>query len=81
MSRPDALVDADWVQEHLGDPSVVLAEVDEDTTAYDKGHINGAIKLDWKKDLQNPVKRDFPGQGSVPRTPGSSCTSCSASRT
>ena len=62
MSRSDVLVDADWVQEHLGDPSVMLVEVDEDTTAYDKGHIDGAIKLDWKKDLQDPVKRDFLGQ-------------------
>jgi 3-mercaptopyruvate sulfurtransferase SseA len=33
--------------------------VDEDTTAYDKGHIKGAVKIDWKKDLQDPVKRDF----------------------
>jgi len=59
MSRSDVLVDADWVQAHLDDPGVVLVEVDEDTTAYDKGHINGAVKLDWKKDLQDPVKRDF----------------------
>ena len=62
MSRSDVLVDADWVQEHLGDPGVVLVEVDEDTTAYDKGHIDGAVKLDWKKDLQDPVKRDFLGR-------------------
>jgi thiosulfate/3-mercaptopyruvate sulfurtransferase len=59
MSRSDVLVDADWVQAHLDDPGVVLVEVDEDTTAYHKGHINGAVKLDWKKDLQDPVKRDF----------------------
>ena len=59
MSRADVLVDAGWVQAHLADPGVVLVEVDEDTTAYDKGHIQGAVKLDWKKDLQDPVKRDF----------------------
>jgi len=59
MSRSDVLVDADWVQAHLGDPGVVLVEVDEDTTAYDKGHIANAVKLDWKKDLQDPVRRDF----------------------
>jgi thiosulfate/3-mercaptopyruvate sulfurtransferase len=62
MSRSDVLVDADWVQDHLGDPGVVLVEVDEDTTAYDKGHIDGAVKLDWKTDLQDPVKRDFLGR-------------------
>ena len=59
MSRADVLVDADWVQAHSGDDDVVLVEVDEDTAAYDKGHINGAVKIDWKKDLQDPVKRDF----------------------
>ncbi len=59
MSRADVLVDADWVEANLDDPKVVLVEVDEDTTAYDKGHIRNAVKIDWKKDLQDPVRRDF----------------------
>ncbi|HYP44899.1 MAG TPA: sulfurtransferase [Propionibacteriaceae bacterium] len=59
MSRQQALVDADWVAEHSTDGNVVLVEVDEDTTAYDGGHIAGAIKLDWKTDLQDQVRRDF----------------------
>jgi thiosulfate/3-mercaptopyruvate sulfurtransferase len=59
MSRSDVLVDADWVEAHLGDPGVVIVEVDEDTSAYDKGHIANAVKVDWKKDLQDPVRRDF----------------------
>jgi thiosulfate/3-mercaptopyruvate sulfurtransferase len=59
MSRQETLVDADWVEEHRNDPNVVLVEVDEDTSAYDGGHIAGAIKLDWKADLQDPVRRDF----------------------
>ena len=59
MSRSDVLVDADWVQAHLGDSGLVLVEVDEDTSAYAKGHIKGAVKIDWKKDLQDPVRRDF----------------------
>jgi thiosulfate/3-mercaptopyruvate sulfurtransferase len=59
MSRSDVLVDADWVEAHGGDPGVVLVEVDEDTSAYDKGHIRHAVKIDWKKDLQDPVRRDF----------------------
>jgi thiosulfate/3-mercaptopyruvate sulfurtransferase len=62
MSRSDVLVDADWVQAHLGDPGLVLVEVDEDTSAYDKGHIKGAVKIDWKQDLQDPVRRDFVDQ-------------------
>ena len=59
MSRSDVLVDAAWVESHKGDPHVVLVEVDEDTSAYDKGHIRNAIKLDWKNDLQDHVRRDF----------------------
>ena len=59
MSRQEVLVDADWVAEHGSDPGVVLVEVDEDTTAYDGGHIAGAVKIDWKTDLQDPVRRDF----------------------
>ena len=59
MSRENALVDVDWVEEHLDDSNVVLIEVDEDTTAYDKGHIRTAIKLDWTTDLQDQVRRDF----------------------
>src|SRR5687767_6696937 len=59
MSRENSLVSAQWVEDHLDDPQVVLVEVDEDTTAYDKGHIRGAIKLDWTTDLQDQVRRDF----------------------
>jgi thiosulfate/3-mercaptopyruvate sulfurtransferase len=59
MSRESALVTADWVQEHLEDPKVVLVEVDEDTSSYDKGHIAGAIQLDWTTELQDQVRRDF----------------------
>jgi len=59
MSRSDVLVDADWVEAHLDDPKVVLVEVDEDTTAYEKNHIRGAVRIDWKKDLQDQVRRDF----------------------
>lgn len=57
MSRAEALVSADWVEQNKDD--IVLVEVDEDVSAYDAGHIAGAIKLDWKQDLQDPVRRDF----------------------
>src|ERR1700742_3321735 len=59
MSRADALVSADWAEENLNTPGTVFVEVDEDTSAYDGGHIAGAIKLDWKTDLQDPIRRDF----------------------
>jgi thiosulfate/3-mercaptopyruvate sulfurtransferase len=58
-TRDQVLVDADWVEAHLDDPAVVLVEVDEDTSAYDKNHIRGAVRLDWKQDLQDQVRRDF----------------------
>src|SRR6201747_1671811 len=62
MSRADVLVDANWAEAHLDDPEVVFVEVDEDVSAYDKNHIPGAVRLDWKSELQDPVKRDFVDQ-------------------
>src|SRR3954447_12004156 len=62
MSRDTALVSADWAEKNLETPGVVFVEVDEDTTAYDGGHIPGAVKIDWKQDLQDPVRRDFINQ-------------------
>jgi thiosulfate/3-mercaptopyruvate sulfurtransferase len=59
MSRENVLVSAAWAEENLNTPGVVFVEVDEDTSAYDAGHIPGAVKIDWKKDLQDPVRRDF----------------------
>jgi thiosulfate/3-mercaptopyruvate sulfurtransferase len=59
MSRSDVLVDADWLQDHLDDSNIAIVEVDEDTTAYEKNHIKNAIRIDWTKDLQDPVRRDF----------------------
>ncbi|HNP57848.1 MAG TPA: sulfurtransferase [Gordonia sp. (in: high G+C Gram-positive bacteria)] len=59
MARNDVLVSAEWAEQNLDADNVVFVEVDEDTSAYDTGHIPGAVKLDWKKDLQDPVRRDF----------------------
>jgi thiosulfate/3-mercaptopyruvate sulfurtransferase len=59
VSRSDSLVSADWAEEHLNTPGVVLVEVDEDVSAYDGGHIAGAVRLDWKSELQDSVIRDF----------------------
>ncbi|WHT19207.1 sulfurtransferase [Crossiella sp. CA-258035] len=59
MSRENVLVSAAWVEENLDAPGVVFAEVDEDTTAYEGGHIPGAVRIDWKTELQDQVRRDF----------------------
>ena len=57
----DVLVDTQWVQDHLDDDSVRIVEVDENPALYAEAHIPGAIGFDWKKDLQDQVKRDFLG--------------------
>ncbi|MDT5388109.1 MAG: thiosulfate/3-mercaptopyruvate sulfurtransferase [Mycobacterium sp.] len=59
MARSDVLVTAEWAESNLDAPNTVFVEVDEDASAYDGGHIAGAVKLDWRSDLQDPVKRDF----------------------
>jgi thiosulfate/3-mercaptopyruvate sulfurtransferase len=61
-ANPDALVETEWLAEHLDDPKVRVIEVDEDVTAYEKGHIPGAIKWKWFSDLHNPVRRDLVDQ-------------------
>ncbi len=58
-ANADALVETDWVDEHLHDPKVRVIEVDEDTTAYEKGHIRGAVGWNWTTDLHAPVGRDY----------------------
>jgi thiosulfate/3-mercaptopyruvate sulfurtransferase len=62
MSREDVLVTADWAEKNLGTEGVVFLEVDEDTTAYDGGHLPGAVKINWTTELQDPVRRDIPTQ-------------------
>jgi thiosulfate/3-mercaptopyruvate sulfurtransferase len=58
--HPEVLVDTNWVSQHLKDSSIRVAEVDYDpTTNYNLGHIPGAVLLDWRKDLNDPVARDL----------------------
>jgi len=55
----DVLVDTQWVQDHLDDPTIRIVEVDENPDLYAEAHIPGAIGFDWKNDLQDQVMRDF----------------------
>ncbi len=59
MSRQDVLVTADWAESNLGADGIVFLEVDEDTTAYDGGHLPGAVRVNWTTELQDPVRRDI----------------------
>jgi thiosulfate/3-mercaptopyruvate sulfurtransferase len=67
----DVLVDTDWVEQHLGDDSIRIVEVDENPALYADAHIPGAIGFDWKKDLQDQVERDFLGPEDFGRLLGS----------
>ncbi len=58
-AHPEVLVSTEWVDEHKNDPNVKLLEVDVDTSAYDQGHIPGAIGINWKTQLQDQVVRDL----------------------
>ncbi len=58
-ANPNVLVDTEWVAQHGQDDNVRLLEVDVDTTAYDQGHIEGAVGINWQSQLQDGVRRDL----------------------
>src|SRR5437773_10413034 len=57
--HPEVLVTTEWAAEHLNDPKVRFVEVDVDTSAYDQGHIAGAVGWNWQTQLQDNVRRDL----------------------
>ncbi|MGH9350895.1 MAG: sulfurtransferase, partial [Terriglobia bacterium] len=57
--HPEALVNTQWAADHISDPEIRLVEVDVDTTAYDKGHIQNAVGWNWQSQLQDNVRRDI----------------------
>ena len=58
-SNPDALVETDWLEQQGDSADIAILEVDEDTTAYQKGHIPNAISIDWANDLHDVPRREF----------------------
>src|SRR5436189_43188 len=58
-AHPEALVETDWLAQHLKDDGIRIVESNEDILLYDTGHIPGAVHIDWRADLQDPVIRDF----------------------
>ena len=64
-ANPDALVETDWLEANVNDPGIRVIEVDEDTEAYDKGHIEGAVGWNWTTDLHAEVGRDYVGQAGL----------------
>ncbi|MET0303207.1 MAG: sulfurtransferase [Microbacteriaceae bacterium] len=59
FAHPERLVSTEWLAEHLGDEGLVVVESDEDVLLYETGHIEGAVKIDWHTDLNDPVQRDY----------------------
>jgi len=64
-ANPDALVETDWLEGKLDDPGIRVIEVDEDTSAYEKGHIKGAVGWNWSTDLHAPLGRDYVDQAGL----------------
>ncbi|MGW6918504.1 sulfurtransferase [Kitasatospora sp. NPDC054939] len=58
-AHPESLVHTDWLARHLDDGTVRVVEVDEDTSAYEQGHVPGAVGWNWATDLHSPVGRDY----------------------
>lgn len=58
-AHPEVLVSTQWVAEHLNDPTVRIVESNEDILLYYQGHIPGAVQIDWQKDLNDAVRRDY----------------------
>ncbi|MGH2357648.1 MAG: sulfurtransferase, partial [Candidatus Limnocylindria bacterium] len=61
----DALVTVDWARDHLDDPQVRFLEVDVDTSAYDVGHLPGAVGLNWTSQLTDSIRRDLVGRAEL----------------
>ncbi len=58
-ANPDVLVETQWLEDHLDDPGIVIIEVDEDTQAYEKGHIPNALAINWETELHDLPRREF----------------------
>ena len=74
--HPEVLVSTQWAADHLNDPKVRLVEVDVDTTAYDQGHIPGAVGWNWQSQLQDNIRRDLIDKA----TPSKGCWGSPGSR-
>ncbi len=58
-AHPEAVVSTEWLADHLSDPALRIIESNEDILLYDTGHIPNAIHIDWRRDLQDPIIRDY----------------------
>ena len=71
-AHPEVLVTTDWVAHNLNSPNLRLVEVDVDTTAYDQGHIPGAVSWNWQTQLQDNIRRDLIDRSTLEQLLGAS---------
>ena len=71
-AHPEVLVTTQWVADHVNDPKIRLVEVDVDTSAYDQGHIAGAVGWNWQSQLQDNIRRDLIDKATLEKLLGQS---------
>ena len=71
-AHPESLVDTQWVADQGSNPNLRLVEVDVDTSAYEQGHIAGAVGWNWQSQLQQSVRRDVISKEEMERLLGNS---------
>src|SRR5665809_80854 len=86
FANPDVLVSTEWLESNLDSDDIAIVEVDEDTTAYTKGHIPGAIAINWETELHDLPRRELSppsslGSSSATRASAASRRSCSTRAT
>jgi thiosulfate/3-mercaptopyruvate sulfurtransferase len=69
-ANPNVVVETKWAAEHLHDPNIRILEVSVDATAFDQGHIPGAVALNWFRDLEEHPVRDIAGREKIERLLG-----------
>jgi thiosulfate/3-mercaptopyruvate sulfurtransferase len=70
--HPEVLVTTEWAAAHANDPKIRLVEVDVDSSAYDQGHIAGAVGWNWQSQLQDNVRRDLIDKAALEKLLGES---------
>jgi thiosulfate/3-mercaptopyruvate sulfurtransferase len=71
-AHPEVLVSTEWAADHLNDSKIRLIEVDVDTSAYDQGHIAGAVGWNWQSQLQDNIRRDLIDKAALEKLLGAS---------
>jgi thiosulfate/3-mercaptopyruvate sulfurtransferase len=70
--HPEVLVTTEWAAAHANDPKIRLVEVDVDSSAYDQGHLAGAVGWNWQSQLQDNVRRDLIDKAALEKLLGES---------